>query len=210
MDTTVRTTKQRLLESACEVFAEKGFRNATVADICEAAGANIASVNYHFGDKEHLYEAVWRHAFSQAALGHPVPAGLSSLPPEDRLKVLIHTFVARVLDPGAGGHYARIQVREMIDPTPALDHIVRDVVIPQRKFLLEVVDQLLGGQAPAATVHLCTYSIASQCMFLGVSDPVRHILVQKQEFEKTSQQEIADHITEVALAVIRRFRKSDV
>ena len=48
-------TKARLLEAAGEEFAEKGFELARVRAICERAGANLAAVNYHFGDKEQLY-----------------------------------------------------------------------------------------------------------------------------------------------------------
>ena len=49
------TTKVKLLEAAGEEFADKGFERATIRGICERAGANIAAVNYHFGDKEQLY-----------------------------------------------------------------------------------------------------------------------------------------------------------
>ena len=48
-------TRQRLLEPASEVFAQKGFRDATIAEICREAGANVAAVNYHFGSKGELY-----------------------------------------------------------------------------------------------------------------------------------------------------------
>jgi len=52
-------TKTRLLEAAGEEFADKGFGGATVRAICARAGANVAAINYHFGDKERLYiEAV--------------------------------------------------------------------------------------------------------------------------------------------------------
>ncbi|MGA9754367.1 MAG: TetR family transcriptional regulator, partial [Desulfobaccales bacterium] len=51
-------TRQRLLEAAGEVFAKKGFRNTTIREICRRARANLAAVNYHFGDKERLYLAV--------------------------------------------------------------------------------------------------------------------------------------------------------
>jgi TetR/AcrR family transcriptional regulator, regulator of cefoperazone and chloramphenicol sensitivity len=47
-------TRLQLLEAAGEVFAEVGFRDATVREICRRADANIAAINYHFGDKENL------------------------------------------------------------------------------------------------------------------------------------------------------------
>jgi TetR/AcrR family transcriptional regulator, regulator of cefoperazone and chloramphenicol sensitivity len=55
-------TRQRLLEAAGEVFADLGFRSATVRDICRRADANIAAVHYHFGDKEQLYAAAVHYA----------------------------------------------------------------------------------------------------------------------------------------------------
>ena len=48
-------TRAQLLEAACQVFAEKGYRKATIAEICKRGGANIAAVNYYFGNKETLY-----------------------------------------------------------------------------------------------------------------------------------------------------------
>ena len=50
-------TKARLLEAAGEEFAAKGFDAATVRSISQRAQANLAAVNYHFGDKTQLYVA---------------------------------------------------------------------------------------------------------------------------------------------------------
>ncbi len=65
-------TRRQLLEAAGAVFAEAGFRNATVREICHQAGANIAAVNYHFGDKETLYSEVLRYAHGRALEKYPL------------------------------------------------------------------------------------------------------------------------------------------
>ncbi|HSP42835.1 MAG TPA: TetR family transcriptional regulator [Luteolibacter sp.] len=46
--------KQQLLEAAERLFAERGFEAVSVRDITKLAGANVAAVNYHFGDRENL------------------------------------------------------------------------------------------------------------------------------------------------------------
>src|SRR5581483_5080148 len=57
-------TQKRLLQAAGQVFAEKGYEAATVREICRRAKvANIAAVNYYFGDKEKLYVTAVREAF---------------------------------------------------------------------------------------------------------------------------------------------------
>src|SRR6266566_7215778 len=68
------TTRQRLLEAAGQVFADQGYRQATVRDICARADANVASINYHFGDKEKLYSAAVRYAHD-CAKRYPIDAG---------------------------------------------------------------------------------------------------------------------------------------
>ena len=83
------------------MFAEAGFRNATVREICRRAGANIAAINYHFGDKETLYLEVLRYAHGKALEKYPplldVPA---DAPPEKKLRAFVHSFLLRIFDKG--------------------------------------------------------------------------------------------------------------
>lgn len=53
-------TRKRLLEAARHLFSERGFAAVTVRDITRAARTNVAAINYHFGGKLGLYEAVRR------------------------------------------------------------------------------------------------------------------------------------------------------
>src|SRR5215475_2944813 len=89
-------TRDRIIEAAGQMFADRGFDTTTVRDICHAAGANIAAVNYYFGDKQRLYvEAVlranrWR--MEKAAL----PNWTTDTSPETKLTDFIATFIRRV------------------------------------------------------------------------------------------------------------------
>jgi len=56
------STRQRLLEAATRLFADSGYKGASVRDICNLAGANPGAVSYHFGGKRQLYRSVLRQA----------------------------------------------------------------------------------------------------------------------------------------------------
>src|SRR4051794_4834505 len=91
-------TRQRLVETAGEVFAERGFRAATVRDICKKAGANVAAVNYHFGGKEGLYAEVLRFAHTCAMTKYPPDMGLKpKATARERLHAFVRSFLFRVL-----------------------------------------------------------------------------------------------------------------
>lgn len=51
-------TKERILSAAQSLFAEKGFEAVSLREITTMAEANVAAVNYHFGSKDSLIEAV--------------------------------------------------------------------------------------------------------------------------------------------------------
>jgi len=53
-----KSTKERLLEATEQLVAEQGFDGVSLRDITTGAGVNVAAVNYHFGSKEKLYEAI--------------------------------------------------------------------------------------------------------------------------------------------------------
>jgi AcrR family transcriptional regulator len=55
-------TRERVRRAAAQLFADRGFKKVTVRDICRGARANVAAVNYHFGDKNGLYREVLQRA----------------------------------------------------------------------------------------------------------------------------------------------------
>ena len=199
-------TRQRLLDAAAHVFAEDGFRGATIQRICRRAGANIAAAHYHFGGKAELYAAVFGYAEELAAResrpedGHDAPA-------EERLRSHVTAFLSRLLDPRRPVWFARLLAREMIEPTPALDRLVRRRMRANHAHLSAIIRELLGPAASAATIRLCTLSVISQCVFYRNSAPIiarlYPDLVPAREVAR-----IADHVTRFSLAAIRGLRRA--
>jgi TetR/AcrR family transcriptional regulator, regulator of cefoperazone and chloramphenicol sensitivity len=138
-------TREALLEAAAEVFAEAGFRGATVREICQRARANIAAVNYHFGDKEALYLEVLRHTQERAYKKFPPDHGVApNSPAEEKLKAFIRSFLLRIFDEGECAHHGKMMSREMIEPTKALDALVQERIRPQASQLSNIVGELLN------------------------------------------------------------------
>ena len=199
-------TEKRLLEAAGEIFAEVGYRAATVRQICEKAGANIAAVNYHFGDKEGLYMAVLRSVPDAHAEKFPADRGL---PPgatvEQRLAAYIESLLNRVFDEGRPGWHSKIMAREMIEPTRALDTLVAEIARPVHQELASIIRELLGSRATADAVRLCTLSVLSQCVYYHHARSVLSRLYPEQEYSSGDTSQLADHITRFSLGALEHF-----
>src|SRR5262245_23644582 len=134
-DTEADKTRERILEAAGELFAERGFEGTTVRDICQAAGANVAAVNYYFRDKERLYtEAVvrahrWR--LDQAEL----PTWDAGTPPREKLADFIHTFFRRVLGGPDDTWRTKLVMREIMQPSAACAEVAQSNIRPQFEIL---------------------------------------------------------------------------
>jgi AcrR family transcriptional regulator len=203
-------TRQRLLEAACMVFAEKGYRDATIQEICDRAGANVAAVNYHFGDKERLYDLAWRYAYDLARDKYPIEVELSEeVGPEKRLEIVIRSLLGRIFDSGLAGCFPKFTLRESAEPTSALVKIVDEVMRPHGKYVGEIMNQLLGQSADNHHTHLCAMSVISQCLFFSFNRNIRKLIINRDSLSSKEVDALADHIYRFVLAGIRDVRASN-
>ena len=93
------TPRQRILATAAQVFGRKGFKAATVREICHSARVNLAALNYYFGNKQALYRTVVTDLLARAIERYPVDAA-PGIGPEIRLKLFIRAMLNRLLKPG--------------------------------------------------------------------------------------------------------------
>jgi len=201
-------TPKSLLAAGSEVFAEKGYRDATIAEICKRAGANIAAVNYHFGDKETLYKEAWRHSFSESLKAYAPDGGVSAdAEPEQRLRGYIVAFLRRIAD--ENNKEFLIAQRELANPTGLLEEVRQRELRPLREQMEAVVRALLGSHAPGMDVRFFAISIVSQCFVPVLMRRMRRGRKDgRMDFGGIDDIEsYAEHVVRFSLAGIRAIRE---
>jgi AcrR family transcriptional regulator len=199
-------TRRQLLEAAGEVFAESGFRDATVREICRRAGANIAAVNYHFGGKETLYAEVLRYSQQRAFEKYPPLAGVAAgAPAAEKLRAFVHSFLLRIFDEGPIAWFGKMMSREMVEPTGALDALVEERMRPMANQLRAIVAEILGCSPKEEKVRLCAFSIVSQCVFYHHCRTMISRLFPAQRLDAVAAGYLADHIARFSLAAMKHL-----
>jgi len=198
-------TRNRLLTAACRIFAEKGFQEATIAEICEQAQTNIASVNYHFRDKETLYLESWRFSFNHELTRHPPDGGVAGdAAPEQRLAGRIHSLIQRVAD--RDGYSFAIMHKEMARPTRLLADILEKEIDPQRRQLFGLLRECLGHAADDRHLQYCHDSIMGQCFQLLRWKQIQHVRPQPSVPDLSDVKAYAEHVVQFSLAGIQAVR----
>ena len=196
-------TTQRLLMAASEVFADVGYRAATLREICRRAHANIAAVNYHFHDKEQLYLAVVRQAVAGAGEGLALLAPDPADPPEDKLRRFIREFLHNLLGADRPVQLLRLLAHETVEPTPGLDMVAEEAARPVSDIVNGIVAELLGPAADPAAVRDCTVSVLSQCANYHHSEAMVQRLDHMNVHDAATIEHFADHVFRFSLGGIQ-------
>ncbi len=203
-----KETRNRLLDAACQVFAEKGYRAATVAEICKRAGANVASVNYYFGDKATLYTEAWEYAFHECTVsGPPDPADGTA---EERLRTFVHNIMENFMKKDRQGRFTRLYLMELANPTGLIRDNWKKLLEPTRRKFLGIIQEIMGRSTIDETVIFCEMSIMSQCrvLFTVSQDDMEYLL--GTSLSPDLIQRLADHVTRFSLAGIRAVKMGSI
>ena len=201
------STKQKILLTAGPVFARKGFAKATIPEICELAGTNLASINYYFGDKEKLYAEVLLLAQQLQIEQNPLPEFESATPPAEKLRLLVGTLLRRIVAMQSEPWQVRLILREVLQPTAASKGLMDAYFRPYFDAILGVVDELFGSRLPSGVRHQVGVSIIGQCMIYRTSAEMMSRMLTPQELSHFSIESLTRHITEFSLAAIAGMRE---
>jgi AcrR family transcriptional regulator len=200
-------TRAKLLDAAGEVFAEHGFRDATVREICARANANVAAVNYHFGDKVGLYLEVLRETLTAVQTDSLQEALTHSKTAQQALRLFITAVLGRIFGKGEQSLRTRIMVHELAQPSSALTHVVEEVIRPNYDKLRCLVGKILGRSPDDDATRLCTHSVIGQIVHYIHARPVISILWPDLKMTSERIEQVANHIADFSLCSLRALAK---
>jgi len=148
---TNRNTKERILDAAEVLFAEQGFAGTSLRAITTAAGANLAAVNYHFGSKESLIDAVFSRRIDPINRERLEWLDRLEAAGEASLEQILEAFLAPPLrvsqDPLDGASLQH--VAQMIGhATSRPDSRIKELLMHQFETILERFTAALAKQLP--------------------------------------------------------------
>jgi AcrR family transcriptional regulator len=194
-------TRERLLAAAMQLFARDGFRHVTVRDIAREAHANLASVNYHFGDKMQLYTSVVQSVIDSVRDAiESTMAIAEELSPEEKLRHYLRTTIERAAaSEDRRSELQRLFRHELSEPTSAAPYIFEQVVQPRLRWLARVVAAIIDCDPRDARVSRCVGSIQAQLLFF-VAGPARELVFEKLPKTGADVEAEVEHILAFSLA----------
>jgi len=205
------STRERLLAAALEVFAEHGYEAATIREICSRAGANVAAVHYHFGDKRKLYQAIYGTLFETLRQRRSdfLPA---DAPAAERLRVYIRALFEEIFccagDSDRQVQLSTIYLSEMANPSEVLDLIVTEHLEPDARELYSIVGELIGRAPDDPRTIDCAASVVGQVVYYYHAGPIVSRLHPDRAPVPERLDALVEHVWNFAMGGIERSASS--
>ena len=189
-------TRAHILQAAAEIFAEKGFRAATVRQICAKADANIAAINYHFNSKEDLYYETFKYVFQDAAALKRASKPVVVKDAADWRRALYdwaHSLLDQVTSPQKMRDWEnKLYARERLDPSRVLPVLMNEFLLPISDRLEHLLMMGMPENPEPDQLQTWVVSIIGHCSMYSLRDkPWDTLLFPK----KCSRKEWLDQTT---------------
>ncbi|MFT4196883.1 MAG: CerR family C-terminal domain-containing protein [Pseudoxanthomonas sp.] len=199
-------TRARILEAAGELFAAHGFAETTSKAVAAKAGVDLASINYHFGSRNQLYQAVLLEAHNRLIdPGELQRLAGAALAPAEQLRRLIELLVGEAKRETAGWPLG-VLAAEVSAPSSHVEVLMEQGVFAKIAVVRGIIARIVGKPAGDPAVLRCTFSIIAPCLLLligrrGLPGPVREIL-------KMQAAVLVDHLHRFAMAGLQAIGHS--
>ncbi len=184
-------TKQKILDSAEDLFAADGFAATSIRTIVAQAGVNVAAVHYHFGSKEDLLRAVFARRLEPVnqerlrLLGELHDGRVPERQTRDQVEAIVEAFVRpaflMAVVEGKGPALARLFGRLHGEEGSFVRRVVFEQFRPVVDRYLEALSAELPQLSQAELVHRFSFVIGAMASTLAA--PVRLSFLSKGEVD---------------------------
>lgn len=192
-----------LLEAAGPVFADKGYRQATVREIVRRAGASLGAINYHFRDKAGLYEEVLTYAHDATIAQYQAAIATETCPEQQLFRFVRAVLSHRLATDDEYAWAGRVLATELVNMNEHnRDMLFRRVIAPRQALLASVVRALMGAHVSDEIVMSHTLGVMGQYILYYASRPVVEMSYGRV-LTTADLDWISRHITRVSVAGMR-------
>ena len=197
-------TRDRLLDEAEDLFAQRGYHAVSVREITKAAESNLAAVNYHFGNKQNLYLEVFRarwlprasriqQSFKQSLKNNGNPT------PNMVVQSFARSFLEGPMSADERTRHLKLISGELVQPTEAFELVVEQVFRPLFGKFLEDLRKAMPDTIDEKQMVLNVFSILSMVLYFNFARPLITSFVGGQE-GKDIETRLVDHIVQFSLS----------
>jgi AcrR family transcriptional regulator len=164
-------TREALLKAAERLFSSRGYAGVGIREIAEQAGANLASIKYHFGSKHDLYLEAVRRAMgcydreSLSRMLAETPAGRAAA--ATQLVRFIEAFFMHFGHRPQMDACGLLMLREALQPSEAIDAVVRDYLKPRTDDLISVIGAIMPD-ATGEELSSAAHAVLGQLMHFRI------------------------------------------
>ena len=191
-------TRTRILDAAEELFMQHGFEGTSMRLLTAKAGANLAAVNYHFGSKDALIEAVFRRRLDpmnaariaeldrleKEAAGRPSSkeAACGVLSPEQIIRAFVGASLRMIEDARGGGrNFIRLLGRTYTDPQKPIRALIGQLYAPAMERFKAAFERALPQMPREELVWRMHFMFGTLAYTLAATDTVQLIAGCKPE-----------------------------
>ena len=173
-----KVTSDKILQTASRLFAEKGYANVSIRDVCKETGTTAPVIYYYFGSKKGLYDAVARNKLSMAGFISKLAKASEEKNPVAGIEALIETYLSsfpeHTFDPGL-----------YLTDSASLDRESAKKISGELEKIQSLAAGLVSRCIDAGEFRKADAALAAECL-LGM---LNRVIFQHLHFAKASDRE---------------------
>lgn len=153
----MKETKEKLLQTATELFAKYGINGVSTRVLAKESGVNLSSINYYFGSKQKLYDAVLESIIEKISAfitSKHAPLLEKQLPPNEEFKAFIGNMIDFLCSSAISNAQSELLIKEIVQPANAYHQLYAQVIEPMHKRLTTLVMQATNFKEEEAILQV--------------------------------------------------------